>query len=206
MNIVVFGATGKTGMEVVSQGLEQGHIVTAFVRDPIKISIDHKNLRIIEGNIFDDFSVAKTIKGQEAVICSLGSSELSKTDIRSKGTSIIIKAMNSNNVKRLFVVSAMGVAESWSTLSFMGRLIFATLLSASKKDHEAQEKYVRESDLDWTIFRPSGLNDNPMTGEYILGENAAAVTSQIPRADVAHAILSEINENKYVKKAVTITN
>ena len=115
-------------------------------------------------------------------------------------------AQPNDQSKRLFVVSAMGVAESWSTLSFMGRLIFATLLSASKKDHEAQEKYVRESDLDWTIFRPSGLNDNPMTGEYILGENAAAVTSQIPRADVAHAILSEINENKYVKKAVTITN
>jgi putative NADH-flavin reductase len=100
----------------------------------------------------------------------------------------------------------MGVAESWSTLSFVNKLFFATLLRNARQDHERQEVVVKESDLDWTIIRPSGLTDTPLTERYDIGENILAKTSQIARADVAHAILKEIQDNTFVHKAVTITN
>ena len=81
----------------------------------------------------------RAIQGQDAVICSLGTSELGKTTVRAEGTKNIIIAMKENNVDRLVVVSAHGIAESWSTLSFINKLFFATLLHGARQDHEKQE-------------------------------------------------------------------
>lgn len=80
------------------------------------------------------------------------------------------------------------------------------LLKSSREDHEAQEVVVKESGLDWTIVRPSGLTDEPRTGVYEFGENILAKTSKIARADVADLILKELGQNELVQKAVTITN
>ena len=206
MKLVIFGATGKIGKEIVKQSLAQGNEVTAFVRDPSKMALDNDDLKIVTGDIYEITAVTRAIKGQDAVICSLGTNELGKTTVRSEGTANIIKAMKENHVNRLVVVSAMGVGESWSTLSFVNKLFFATLLSSARQDHEKQEVVVKESDLDWTIIRPSGLTDTPLTESYAIGENIRATTSKIARADVAHAIIEELQDNTYLHKAVTITN
>jgi len=206
MKLIIFGATGKIGQEIVKQALAQGDEITAFVRDPSKVTLEHGDLKIMKGDIFDITAVTQAVQGQDAVICSLGSSELGKTTVRSEGTANITKAMKENHVNRLVVVSAMGVGESWSTLSFVNKLFFATLLRSARQDHEEQEAVVKESDLSWTIIRPSGLTDTPQTGSYDIGENIQANTSKISRADVAHAIIKEVNDNKHVHKAVTITN
>lgn len=206
MNIVVFGATGKTGQEIVKQSLAQGYEVTAFVRDPSKMTLEHGGLKIMTGDIYEFTSVTRAIQGQDAVICSLGTSELGKTTVRSEGTAHIIRAMKENHVKRLVVVTAMGVAESWSTLSFVNKLFFATLLRNTRQDHEKQEVVVKESDLDWTIIRPSGLTDTALTESYDIGENILSRTARIARADVAHAIIKEVHDNTFVHKAVTVTN
>jgi len=206
MKLVVFGATGKTGVEIVKQSFAQGYEVTAFVRDPSKLTLEHADLKITTGDIYDLKAVTQVVQGQDAVICSLGTSDLGKTTVRSEGTANIIKAMKENHVNRLIVVSAMGVAESWSTLSFFNKFFFTTILRSSQQDHEKQEVVVKESDLDWTILRPSGLTDTPQTGSYSLGENIRGKTSRIARADVAHAIIKEVPENAFVHKAVTITN
>jgi putative NADH-flavin reductase len=206
MKLVVFGATGKTGQEIVKQSLAQGYEVTAFVRDPSKMVLEHGDLKIVTGDIYEFTGVMQAIKGQDAVICTLGTSDLGNTTVRSAGTANIIKAMKENHVNRLVVVTAQGVAESWSTLSFVNKLFFATLLRGARQDHEKQEVVVKESDLDWTIIRPSGLTDTPLTESYAIGENILAKTSKIARADVAHAIIKELHDNTYVHKAVTITN
>ena len=206
MKLAVFGATGKTGFEIIKQALEQEHKVTAFVRDPARLAVENENLSFVTGDVFDEASVAQAIKGQDAAVCALGSSELTSTTVRSDGTKNIIKAMEENQVKRLVIVSAMGVGESWDTLSAINKFFFATLLKSSREDHEAQEAAVKESGLDWTIIRPSGLTDTPLTKTYSIGENMLAKTSKISRADVAHAILKDLRENKFLQKAVTITN
>ena len=207
MKLVIFGATGKTGLEVVKQALEQGHTVTAFVRHPTRLAIEDESLTLVVGDAFDPTGVAKAVQGQDAVICALGAgSELKKTTVRTTGTINIISGMQKNNVKRLMVVTAMGVGESWDTLSLVNKLFFATLLKSSRDDHETQEAAVKESGLDWTIIRPSGLTDTPRTGIYEVGENIPAATSKIARADIADLILKELEQNALIGKAVTITN
>ncbi len=207
MKLTIFGATGKTGIEIVKQALDQGHVVTAFVRDPSRLIIEDERLNFVVGDVFDPNSVAQAVEGQDAVICALGAgSDLKKTTVRTTGTIHIINGMQKNNVKRLLVVTAMGVGESWNTLSLFNKFFFATLLKNSRSDHEAQEVVVKESGLDWTIVRPSGLTDLPKTGEYDFGENILAKTSKIARADVADLILKELEQNTLIGKAVTITN
>jgi len=207
MNIVVFGATGKTGLEIVKQALEGGHEVTAFVRDPARLAIENINLNVITGDVFDPASVAQAIKGQDAAVCALGAgSDLKKTTVRTIGTINIISGMQQNNVKRLLVITAMGVGESWDTLSMFNKFFFATLLKSSRVDHEAQETVVKASGLDWTIIRPSGLIDASRTGVYDFGEDIPAKTSKIARADVADLILKELEQSRHIGKALTISN
>ena len=207
MKLVIFGATGKTGIELVKQALEKGHAVTAFVRDPARMAIEGENLTLVTGDVFDPASVNQAVQGQDAVVCALGAgSDLKKTTVRTAGTINIISAMQKNNVKRLMVVTAMGVGESWDNMSLFNKFFFATLLKSSRDDHEKQEAAVKESELDWTIVRPSGLTDTPRTGVYEVGENIPANTSKIARADVADLILKELEQNSLIGKAVTITN
>jgi len=93
MRLVVFGATGKIGKEIVKQALAQGHEVTAFLRDPAKMTLAHGDLKIMTGDIYEFTAVTQAIQGQDAVICSLGTSELGKTTVRAEGTANITKAM-----------------------------------------------------------------------------------------------------------------
>jgi putative NADH-flavin reductase len=212
VKVVVFGATGNIGREVVEQALAQGHEVTAFVRDPSKMTPENETksvedrLHIVSGDVFDVAAVRQAVQGQEVVICSLGSKGLTKTTVRGEGTANIIRAMEEVHVDRLLVVSAMGTGESWSTLSLINKLFYATLLRSSRQDHEAQESVVKESSLNWTIVRPSGLTDGPLTGSYNIGEGIQAESSQISAPDVAHAIVKELDEDAFVHMAVTITN
>ncbi len=207
MKIAVFGATGKTGIELVNQALEHGHTVTAFVRDSAKLAIEHENFSFVTGDAFDLASVAPAVQGQDAVICALGSgTDLKKTMVRTKGTINIISAMQENSVRRLLIVSAMGVGESWDDLSMLNKFFFVALMKGIRKDHEPQKAAIKEGGLDRTIICPSGLTDTPRTGIYDAGEHIPAKTSKIARADVADLILRELVENSRIKKAVTITN
>ena len=207
MKLAIFGATGGTGSEVVKQALEAGHQVTAFVRDASRLPRKNEKLTILTGDAFDAESVSQAVQGQDVVVCTLGAgSDLKKTTIRTTGTKNIISGMESHGVQRLIVVTAMGTGESWDDLSLLNKFFYAALLKNSRTDHEAQEAAVKQSGLDWTIIRPSGLNDKPRTGTYDVGERIPAKTSQIARADVADLILKELEQNAWVQKAVTITN
>lgn len=205
MNVAVFGATGGTGRELVKQALERGHTVAAFVRDPAPLASGGDGLTVVTGDVYDGAAVARCVQGQDAVVCALGARHLKSTMIRATGTATIIAAMRLEGVRRLIVVSAMGIGASWHTLSPLNKLVLATLLRSTRADHEAQEEAVMNSGLDWTIVRPSGLVDTPGTGVYGVGEGIRATTAKIPRADVASMILDELAARKLVGKAVTIT-
>ena len=74
MRLLIFGATGGTGRALVEQALAQGHVVTAFARDPAKVRSAHQNLTIARGSMLDVDSVEAAVKGQDAVLSALGTS------------------------------------------------------------------------------------------------------------------------------------
>lgn len=109
MRLLIFGSTGSIGRELAKQALEQGHTVTAFVRDPAKLDIKHANLQVIQGDVMDLASMEKAVQGQEAVLCSLGAGR--KDTIRSEGTRHIIRAMEKAGVRRFICQTT-----SWSEI------------------------------------------------------------------------------------------
>jgi len=207
MKLSVFGASGGTGKEIVKAALEQGHIVSAFVRDPDRLAIQDDHLKVVTGDVYDLESVTRAVGGQDAVVCALGGGrDIKRTTVRATGTEHIIRAMEKHGVNRLVSVTAMGIGESWETLSAVNKIFFATVLNSARRDHENQEKAIKASGLDWTIIRPSGLTDGPRTGQYDFGENIKASSSTISRADVADLILKAVDDDQLIGKAITITN
>src|SRR3954465_15774997 len=100
--VLVIGATGGTGRKLVEQALEQGQKVTAFVRKPAKLKIEHENLRVVQGNVMDPASLEKAMEGQSVVLSALGHKRfLWPTRILSRGTENIMRAMKNNRVPRL---------------------------------------------------------------------------------------------------------
>lgn len=72
MKLLVFGATGGTGRQLVQQALQQGHVVTAFARNPRKMHLAHPNLRVVRGDILHPDSVETAVAGQDAALSALG--------------------------------------------------------------------------------------------------------------------------------------
>jgi putative NADH-flavin reductase len=207
MKIAIFGATGKTGIELIKQALDHGHEVTVMVRDTKRLPTFSKQITVFTGDFNNRDAVQSTIKGQDAVICTLGSRELYKNSgLRAFGTRTIIEAMNELGIKRLVVMSSMGIGESWQNLSFFAKALFKIVMPAAREDHEAQELAVKSSSLDWTIIRPSGLTDIPNVSTYEFGKNITAKTSRISRANVADLMLKVIESNTHIQEAITITN
>ena len=195
MKIAVFGASGKTGILIVYQALNQGHLVTAFARQPSKVTIQHKNLRIIQGDIMDFDNVRLAVEGRDAVLCALGVDKNKPNTLLSDGTRNILKAMESTGVKRFICMSSAGILGNDGGFWF-GKIIMPLFLRHVFEDKKRQVKVIQESSADWVILRPTGLTDAPKTNTYKI--NPGTPTSRsIPRADVADFMLKLVTEKRY---------
>jgi len=209
MKLIIFGSTGGTGRQVVRQALEQGHDVTAFARSPEKLNQKHEKLKVVKGNVLDFASVEHAIQGQDAVLCTLGlPAIMDKSNLRANGTKNIIRAMEKTGVKRFICQSTAGVGDSSDTLPFlMKHLIVPFMLRRVWADHEIQENYIKESQLDWIVARPAALTDGERVGSYQQGFTAdnRTVTSKISRADTADFMLKQLADNNYLHKTPCIS-
>ncbi len=205
MKLIIFGSTGGTGRQIVTQALEQGHDVTAFARSPEKFDQKHEKLQVIKGNVLDFAAVENAIQGQDVVLCTLGlPAVMDKSNLRANGTKNIIRAMEKTGVKRFICQSTAGVGDSSDTLPFLMKyLIVPFMLRRVWADHEIQENHIKESQLDWIIARPAALTDGEHTGSYQHGFTAdnKTVTSKVSRADTADFMLKQLADNDYLHKA-----
>jgi putative NADH-flavin reductase len=207
--ILVLGATGPTGREVVSQALEQGHQVTAFVRDPKRMPITHDRLRLVTGDVTDEGpALPAAIRGQDVVISALGVGMTFKShDLIVRSMPRIVAGMEPQGVTRLIFTSAFGVGSTWIDVPPFLRIIMRLLLRDVYADKAAGEEVLRRSQLDWTLVYPVGLTHGPRTGRYRVGERLPLHgLPRVSRADLAAFLLAEINDPTYVRKGVLISS
>ncbi len=204
MKVIVFGATGKTGQHVLDAALAQGHEVTAFGRSVDRININDPALAVHKGDAFDNESVSAAMAGHDAVIICLGSTGLRDKTTLATGTAAVIDAMVAHDVQRLVVMSAAGVGDSWQQIPRSSRLLFRTMLRNVFADHQAQEAIVEQSSLDWTIVRAAVLKDDPATGHYTATNTGP--NTRINRADIARALVDQLDDTTYSRTAISVTN
>lgn len=207
MKILVFGATGPTGRQLVQQALSQGHEVTAFVRNPDALSAD-KRVRIVTGDTTRDAeTITAAVRGQDAVVSALGRRNTLRSDnLIARSMHFILPAMEQAGVRRLVVMSAFGVGESRRDAPLIPGIMYRVLLSDIFADKKAAEDEIRRSSLDWTIVYPVLLTDGPLTGSYRVGERMELRgMPKISRADVAHFMLAEMRNRAFARKVAVIS-
>jgi putative NADH-flavin reductase len=208
MRILIVGASGATGREIVTQALERGHEVTALVRRPGRFRIRDARLRIVAGDILDRAAVDAAVAGQEAVLSALGHKRwLIPTRILSRGTEHLLTAMERHAVRRYIGVTALGVGDSWWRGGLYYTLfLLPVLLQFYFLDKLRQERLVRASDLDWTLVRPGALTSGRARGRWRAGTKIGNPlwTVRIARADVARFLLDELAAPRHLRETVAI--
>ena len=208
LRILIIGATGGTGRELVRQALEQGHQVTAFVRKPQTMKIEHPNLRVKKGNVLDYASIEEAMRDQSAVLCALGHKRFFyPSRVLSKGTANILRAMKTCNVPRLVCESSLGLGNSVGRLGLLYTfLVVPLLLPFIFYDKVRQEQLIEESETDWAIVRPGVLTNAPARGKYRYGRNVGNYlwTNRIARGDVADFMLKQLTDDDYIGSAVGV--
>jgi uncharacterized protein YbjT (DUF2867 family) len=205
LRLLVIGATGGTGRELVQQALAQGHQVTAFVRNPAKLPIKHANLRIAKGDVLDYATVEAAMRGQEAVLSALGHTRfLGPTRIQSDGMRNILRAMAACDVPRLICETALGLGNSAGRLGLPGTFFMVPMvLPFYFWDKLRQEELIMASDRDWVIARPGVLKNGPARGSYRHGLEVGNYIWPviIARADVADFMLKQLQDDTYLGTA-----
>ncbi|MDQ0133806.1 putative NADH-flavin reductase [Neorhizobium galegae] len=206
--ILILGATGPTGRHIVSQALTRGYDVTVLVRSPEKAT-DLKGAKLVVGDARDEKALRQAIKGRDAVISALGTpaSPFKEVRLLSTATQALIKAMKAEQVSRLIAITGIGAGDSKGHGGFLfDNVIFPLILRNVYADKNRQEARIKDSDLDWTIVRPSILNNKPG------GDTIRALTDlsdvhggSISRADVATFILDQVNSDAWLRKSPVIT-
>jgi putative NADH-flavin reductase len=208
MKLVVLGATGGIGVEVVRQAIERGHSVTAFVRTPERLSKFAGDIRIVQGDMMNAAELGRALDGHDGVLSGFGPRlPLSKSDadLLERFAASLTNAMMHTTVRRAVIVSTAFLFKN-SILPpayLIGRLFFSGIVA----DASAMEQIVMESDLDWTLVRPPELTDKPQTGRYrVREEHLPAFGFKIARADVADFMIRCIENHASTRKVVGVCN
>ena len=206
LRLLIIGATGRTGLQLVEQALAQGHEVTAFVRNPARLPLRHDQLRVVQGDVLQPASLAPAMEGQDAVLCALGHKRfLGPSRILSQGTANILRAMQSANVPRLICESSLALGNSAGRGGLIATFfLYPLILPFYVWDKLRQEKLIEESDLDWVIVRPASLTNGPARGQYRHGPEVGSylMPVRIARADVAAFMLQQLTDDRYLGSAV----
>jgi putative NADH-flavin reductase len=201
MKVIVFGASGATGRELVKQAVAQRHLVTGFVRNPARFDIAHPSVRVEQGDVADRVAVERAIRGHDEVICALGGSSLLKRNpALVVGVHNIIVAMEQAGVRRLVYLSNDAVSDARSHMNVFRRYLVTILLRNVAADHELNESMIKQSKLDWVIVRPPLLTRGERTGSYRSGDHVEPKSffPRISRADVAQFMLRQLSDDTFL--------
>jgi putative NADH-flavin reductase len=210
MKIVIFGANGPTGRLLTKQALAEGHTVTAVTRHPKMFPLQDARLQVMRGDVFDLSLVEQAIAGQDVVLSTLGVPFSRKPiSVYSQGVAHMVKAMKQYGVRRLVCVSSSATEPHYDPEGgfIFERIVQPTIIRTIGRtlyeDMRRMETLVKNSNLDWTIVRPSGLFETPEVTPYQVAETyiKGRFTS---RTDLANCMLQQLTHDQYLRKVAAV--
>lgn len=217
MKIAVLGATGQTGVHLVNQALQQGHSVTAVVRNPGKLTVHHDKLKVVQADIFSADSLKTHFKGHDVIMSCLGfpTSFFSGVTGYTLSMSAIISAMREARVSRIITMTSWYTEPNSRVHSpYLIRFMLLPMIRSVLTNMFEMEQYLQNiQDISWTVVRPPGLKNLPASAQEFLTHEGYFVpdidghpaNSSVGRGDVARFMLSLLNSNAWVRKGVAIT-
>lgn len=208
MKLIVLGATGGTGLEIVRQAVERGHWVTAFVRSPQRLDPLAGRITVKRGNLLNSAELQTVLQGHDAVLSGFGPRQpASKADanLLQRFAVALTSAMLGAKVTRVVVESvAFLFTDAVLPPAYLfGRLFFSAIVA----DASAMEEVITKSGLDWTIARPPRLTDKPYTGRYRVRDgHLPTLGFTISRADVAAFMIKAVENRSSIGKIVGVAS
>lgn len=204
MNILILGATGRVGSQIVNYALRDRHLVTVLVRTPEKLQINDENLTVMQGDVLNKEDVVRAMHGMDVVVSALNTDG---TTTLSESMPLIIKAMEDAGIKRIITIGTAGILQSRSTPN---ALRYQTNESKQRSTRAAEEHHkvydmLKQSTLEWTIVCPTYLPDGERLGEYRVEHDFLPMGGvKICVSDTAEFAYKQIESNEYVKSRVGI--
>ena len=206
--IAVFGATGRTGQQLVAAALARGWQVHALCREGRHPGASHPALRVLQGPLTDPAALDQTLSGCQAACCVFGPRPPHTDLFCADATRAIIAAATRAGVSRLIcqtgaMIGPYRANRTWP-FDLMAKL-FARQRPAAALDRWQQEVAVRESGLDWTVIKPPRLVDAPGQGRVKAGPQVrVGLLSKIGRTDLAQAIVDQLAEPRFRRETVFV--
>jgi putative NADH-flavin reductase len=198
--VLIIGATGGTGRQLVAQALERGFTVTALVQNPSRLRVDHRRLTVIQGDVLEVASLEAAMHGQDAVLSALGHKRYCyPTRILSVGTSTILQAMEAHQVRRIVCETSLGIGDSagrWGL--YYTFFVIPLILPFYFWDKKRQDRIIAGSNVDWVIVRPGALTNGAKRGCLRHGSRVGSFlwTVRVSRADVAEFMLDQLHRTR----------
>ena len=202
MKLTIIGGSQGTGFQLAIAARDAGHEVTVLSRSGKAPS----GVRGLAGSATDGPSVRTAVTGADAVAVTVSGAK-GVHHQRAAITRTVVDAMRAEDVRRLLVQSSLGAGDSGSQLPGALGLLTRVALAKPLADHNEQEAAVRDSGLDWTIVRPTGLGDKLPTGRWQSLEvgDPGKLSRSIPRSDLAAAMLGFLTDDATIGKAIGVS-
>jgi len=204
MKLLVLGATGHIGGEVVDLALGRGHLVTAYARTPQKIQRREPSLIVEQGDALDVERLTDALRGQDAVVSALGlpaRQALRPSSFMAESMASTVAAMRRAQVRRLAVVSA-------AVLFPMPGLFYAFfrwLLKHHARDLSAMESVIRGTDVAWTVARPPRLVSGEAGAARVVVDGLPPRARSISFRSVAAFLLECVERDEHVRQIVGLS-
>lgn len=201
MRLVVIGPTGRTGEQIVRQGLAGGHEIIAVARRPDALPVSGARLRVLSGDVTDPATL-RGFRDADAVLSALGSRTYRRpTTVYSAGTEAVLAAMRDVGVRRFVGITAAPLAERRGSGLLSGYVVHPVLhqfFGGEYDDMRRMEEVLADSDRDWTVFRPPRLTDRTATGRYRISVDRPLRRAwSLARADLAAAMLAAVENGAH---------
>jgi putative NADH-flavin reductase len=204
MRLFILGATGAIGQQLLRIGLERGHELTAYVRSPHKISQSGERLAVVQGDLFSDGAMARSLAGHDAVLSAFGPTTVRTTTLRREFGRTLASAMREGGVRRIQLVSA---AFLFRRIGMLGALLKPTLFRFMAPDMAEMEREIMKEDLEWTVLRPPRLTNGPLTRSYRVADGELPASGYvISRADVADFMINEAEAPAHVRQIIGLAS
>lgn len=209
MKVIVFGATGMVGKQLVKQALFNGYAVKTFGRNVFsEFDTDEEGLELVKGALFDEKEVYEAIKGCDAVLSALGGSIDGSDKTRTLGMKNIITQMKKAAVRKIVAVGGFGVLNADENSLLIDQDNYPKEYLAVGMEHKKAYEYLNESGLDWTFVCCPDIINHEATGSFVTNASYPPDpnTYKINSGDLALFMLGELKKDEYVKERVGISN
>lgn len=217
MKIALIGATGFVGSAVLEELLSRGHEVVALARSPGKLA-ERAGLSVVSGDAQDPAQVAQFAAGRDAVISAYNPG-WNAPDLYAefmKGSAAIAAGVKQSGVKRLLIVGGAGslfVAPGVQLVDTPGFLdaVPQNIVPGAQAARDELKRLANETSLEWTFLSPpAGLAPGARRGTYRIGGDQllmdGAQPAGISTADLAVAIVDEIEKPRHIRKRFTVAH